>query len=196
MLVFSPVTTRQIYCGSVRKLTGCSYLIKKKVCKIWRQENIKKQRSYRKKYKFENRLVIAITRKKYYVKNREKLLAVSSAWKKKNRETISFYQNMGYGRKNNAPAGGATLVEWIKLKNGLGNKCIRCGVSGEKTRITVDHITPSSLGGTNNIKNLQPLCIRCNSWKHRDSFNYIINPLPQADIDRLQKSMYGSILSK
>lgn len=74
-------------------------------------------------------------------------------------------------------------VFWLK-----GLRCVNCNIIGNaiiKSRnnagqihydlyryskqgrllMTVDHIIPKSLGGTNNIKNLQPMCTKCNSKK-------------------------------
>ena len=45
----------------------------------------------------------------------------------------------------------------------LEGKCQMCGT---KEKIIIDHITPLSKGGTNNIDNLQPLCISCNCSKN------------------------------
>lgn len=46
--------------------------------------------------------------------------------------------------------------------NKYGKICLRCG-SLEK--ITIDHIIPIYLNGTNVLDNLQPLCSSCNLWK-------------------------------
>lgn len=43
-----------------------------------------------------------------------------------------------------------------------GAACVRCGT---KKRLTIDHIKPLSLGGTNDLENLQVLCRPCNSRK-------------------------------
>lgn len=74
-------------------------------------------------------------------------------------------------------------VFWLK-----GLKCTYCNITGNaifKTRnnagqihydlyryskhgrilMTVDHILPKSLGGKNNIDNLQPMCCKCNYKK-------------------------------
>lgn len=46
-----------------------------------------------------------------------------------------------------------------------GGKCALCGVHSSERRIEVDHIIPRSLGGTNDIANLQALCDECNRGK-------------------------------
>jgi hypothetical protein len=43
-----------------------------------------------------------------------------------------------------------------------GIKCKRCG---KKRKLAIDHIFPLSLGGSNNLENLQLLCGSCNSSK-------------------------------
>lgn len=42
---------------------------------------------------------------------------------------------------------------------------MRCKVCGATSRLTVDHIHPVVLGGTNDESNLQTLCRSCNSRK-------------------------------
>ena len=43
-----------------------------------------------------------------------------------------------------------------------GNACLHCGTT---ERLTLDHIHPWSLGGTDTFDNLQTLCRSCNSKK-------------------------------
>jgi 5-methylcytosine-specific restriction endonuclease McrA len=43
-----------------------------------------------------------------------------------------------------------------------GRACIECGTT---ERLTIDHIAPVSLGGSDDISNLQTLCGSCNSRK-------------------------------
>jgi hypothetical protein len=54
-----------------------------------------------------------------------------------------------------------------------GYKCVNCEIESD---LAIDHILPVSRGGTNEPRNLQLLCGRCNSskgtktmeeWKHR-----------------------------
>lgn len=44
-------------------------------------------------------------------------------------------------------------------------KCVFCGRGAESTTIELDHIHPVTLGGTNDIENLQTLCADCNAGK-------------------------------
>lgn len=43
--------------------------------------------------------------------------------------------------------------------------CNECGVGGTEADLTLDHIYPHSLGGTDDEDNLRPLCRPCNSRK-------------------------------
>lgn len=57
-----------------------------------------------------------------------------------------------------------------KIKNRLGNKCSQCGSTHD---ITIDHITPRALGGSNSYNNLQLLCGDCNKIKtEQDGIRY------------------------
>ena len=44
--------------------------------------------------------------------------------------------------------------------------CLGCGKFFRETSLTVDHIQPRNLGGSDLISNLQLLCQSCNSTKH------------------------------
>lgn len=53
-----------------------------------------------------------------------------------------------------------------------GGICPDCGrqmqnknKNNETTYMTIDHIVPKSMGGTNNIENLRPCCRSCNMLK-------------------------------
>ena len=66
--------------------------------------------------------------------------------------------------------GSYTKKEWLDLCKKYGNKCLRC--KKEFKKLTVDHVIPISMGGTNYITNIQPLCRRCNSIKNTKSTDY------------------------
>jgi hypothetical protein len=44
-------------------------------------------------------------------------------------------------------------------------KCVECGKSNKETTLHADHIIPVSLGGTDELDNLQTLCEECNTTK-------------------------------
>lgn len=60
--------------------------------------------------------------------------------------------------------------EWNQLRGRLrpivfrrdGYRCLECGRTDD---LSVDHIAPLSLGGSNDLSNLQTLCRPCNSRK-------------------------------
>lgn len=45
-------------------------------------------------------------------------------------------------------------------------RCELCGISAEDKSLEVDHITPKSLGGADEISNYQALCYTCNAQKN------------------------------
>lgn len=55
-----------------------------------------------------------------------------------------------------------TKAEWLALCEACENKCVRCGCHAPLVR---DHIKPIYQGGCDGIKNIQPLCWRCNCSK-------------------------------
>lgn len=64
--------------------------------------------------------------------------------------------------------GSHTAAEWQGIVTKSGDRCLRCGIRAVDTfygRLTKDHIVPLESGGTDYASNLQPLCVRCNSWK-------------------------------
>ena len=72
-------------------------------------------------------------------------------------------------RKLNAE-GDFTSEEFEALCEQHGNVCFRCG-DGD-VLLTPDHVIPLSVGGSNRITNIQPLCGSCNSWKNIKVVDY------------------------
>ena len=63
-----------------------------------------------------------------------------------------------------------TVAEWDELVQKCGGRCLRCGSTDED--LTVDHIVPLALGGSNTIDNIQPLCSACNGIKGCETTDY------------------------
>jgi 5-methylcytosine-specific restriction enzyme A len=44
-------------------------------------------------------------------------------------------------------------------------RCQSCGHEDRETRLSIDHIIPLAKGGSNDLSNLQTLCLSCNRRK-------------------------------
>lgn len=84
-------------------------------------------------------------------------------WKAKNPERMAFLKARRYAREQGA-IGSHTFEQWVALKQ-LHRFC--CAICQKRKSLTKDHIKPLSLGGSDYISNIQPLCRNCNSrkWK-------------------------------
>ena len=71
-------------------------------------------------------------------------------------------------RERNAD-GDFTAEEFEDLCEKYGNRCLCCGNKGD---LTADHIVPLASGGSNDIDNIQPLCINCNCRKAVTTIDY------------------------
>lgn len=92
----------------------------------------------------------------------EASLKQQAAWRRRNLEVGRRKENHRRARVRNA-GGSYTREEWINVLTLWSNTCAYCGMGG---RITVDHRTPISRGGSNDISNILPACKTCNSQKH------------------------------
>lgn len=86
-------------------------------------------------------------------------------WKKKNQQRMAHLRARRYAREKGAD-GSHTLEQWNELKSRYNFRCAHCG---KEAPLTKDHIKPLSLGGTDYIDNIQPLCRSCNSKKWKKS---------------------------
>lgn len=86
----------------------------------------------------------------------------------KKRFTNSRYK----ARKRNA-TGGHFFKDWVDLKSFYRNMCLCCKRQEPEILLTEDHIMPLSMGGSDDISNIQPLCNSCNTRKHARVISYL-----------------------
>jgi 5-methylcytosine-specific restriction endonuclease McrA len=69
-----------------------------------------------------------------------------------------------------------TAEQFLALCRRYRNASLSCGSSDKP--LTPDHIVPLTLGGSNRITNIQPLCRRCNSRKNVKVVDYRPDAVP------------------
>ena len=74
-------------------------------------------------------------------------------------------------RKFNAK-GEHSSSEWEDLKRLYNYMCLCCKKQEPFVKLTEDHIIPLTVGGSNGIENIQPLCQSCNSRKYTTIVDY------------------------
>lgn len=65
-----------------------------------------------------------------------------------------------------------TIGEWENLKAQYNWTCPCCKRTQPEIKLTRDHIIPLSNGGSDNVENIQPLCVSCNSKKNTRTIRY------------------------
>jgi hypothetical protein len=58
-----------------------------------------------------------------------------------------------------------SIEEWEAMKMQYNLTCPSCKKKEPEIKLTRDHIIAVSAGGTDDIKNIQPLCVKCNASK-------------------------------
>lgn len=127
------------------KARGCPR--RAKTIRAWREKN----KDYIAQYSVE------------YVKaNAEAYKAARDEYRWTHRAERVFAERKRRQRRR-AAGGSHTLSEWIARCEEYGFRCCYCEVSGE--RLTQDHDIPVSRGGSDDISNIVPACMRCNCRK-------------------------------
>jgi 5-methylcytosine-specific restriction endonuclease McrA len=96
-----------------------------------------------------------------------------------------------HARRAKLAGGGGchTPWEWQCLRELFGRKCVACGRPGPLTR---DHVVPVSLGGSDRITNIQPLCAGCNRKKGVGLTDYrSLDKVHLPRLNRVGEALFG-----
>lgn len=109
--------------------------------------------------------------RRWVLKNIERVRELKRNWKKRNPENKRAYKHRKRLRLIDSPF---PLQEWKELLEFFNGWCPYCGEAEQK--LSVDHVVPVVKGGTNDISNLIPCCISCNTLKHTRLLEEWISP--------------------
>ena len=104
----------------------------------------------------------------HYHKNKERYQARQRAYQARNPDITKTGHVNRRARLRSAP-GKIVIRQWRTLCNWFGNICVACSRS---EKLTLDHVIPLVKGGSNDISNIQPLCLACNLSKSTKIIDY------------------------
>lgn len=157
---------KQNYCGSHKTQIN-------ERSKQWRKDNPEKYKDAKRKWEKENRELLNYRKrtKQKTEADKKRTNANGRRWAAKNKGKLKA--KAARRRTNETKSGGNfTGAEWNSLCDAYKNKCLKCGKTFPRGKLTADHVLPIVMGGDSNISNIQPLCKSCNSSKGAKHIDY------------------------
>jgi 5-methylcytosine-specific restriction endonuclease McrA len=111
----------------------------------------------------------------YYAAHSEKVGTRAAAYKAAHPEKNRAYKATRRARKAQSPVNDFTAAQWETMKAHYAHRCVYCGTKPH--RLTQDHLTPLSKGGSHTMANIVPACQSCNSRKHTRNVPVPVQPL-------------------
>jgi len=100
----------------------------------------------------------------WYQANIEANQQKARAYAKEHLEERLIIESRRRARKATAPQNDLTTAQWKAIQAHYKHRCIYCGIKPRK--LTMDHLTPISKGGSHTVSNIVPACKECNFKKH------------------------------
>lgn len=143
--------------------------------RAWRAANPGKSAAYAADYRRRNPEKAKASLAASRAAHPEKARAYGIERRKRFPEEKRMQEARRRARKLQVPVNDLTGIQWLAIKAHYGNRCVYCG--RKMQRLTQDHITPLSKGGSHTLSNVVPACQRCNSKKGVKSPLIPIQPL-------------------
>lgn len=155
------------------------------------EQHREEKREYAKNYRLEHPEKIRISQKHYEIVHVIERRLYAQWYRANYKEENSLYQK-GYriehrgsrqvheesrrARKRGAPINDFTHEQWVALQEAYKHRCAYCN-KRRKGKLTQDHITPLSKGGSHTLANIVPACQPCNSKKRTGAPLKPVQPL-------------------
>jgi 5-methylcytosine-specific restriction endonuclease McrA len=115
-------------------------------------------------------------RRAWYAANLKQERARACAWLRAHPEVRSERHRRRRALKRNAPVNDLTHAQWIEIQAAQAHRCCFCGKRC-KGKMTQEHLTPLSKGGSNTTANVVAACRSCNSKKGTNPAPKLVQPL-------------------
>lgn len=129
----------------------------------------------RRDYKATHVEEILMNNRAYRATHADTVQATIQAWRKRHPEKNQLYKATRRARELAAPINDLTQAQWKAIKEAFDHRCAYC--RRKMKRLTMDHITPLSKGGSHTLHNVIPACQSCNSRKHTSGPLVPVQPL-------------------
>lgn len=136
--------------------------------RAYREQHPGRARESSRAYRRNNPEKVREALRRYVDQNRVRYRMLWTQYRRRHPEQVKAGEQRRRAREALAP-GSFTPAEWRAMCEHYGHRCLCCGVVKP---LTPDHVIPLSKGGSNDIANIQPLCLDCNRRKGTKSTDY------------------------